>query len=151
MEITIVMQVGGQLHVIWTPYTNCYQLRACHSAPKSTKDRSTGKGEGPHRRSYHRGPWARAQTFFSLFLELIMTVTWQWQSNEMQTLPSRWSTRIFINWRHSSTLLLSNLCREITKYICWLAITVLLYMFHCNQWPHRRQEQAEDFFHIFHS
>ena len=104
-----------------------------------------------HRRSYHRGPWARAQTFFSLFLELIITVTWQWQSNDMQTLPSRWSTRIFINWRHSSTLLLSNLCREITRYMCWLAITVLLYMFHCNQWPHCRQEQAEDSFRIFHS
>ena len=74
-----------------------------------------------------RGPGPK---HFSLFLELIITVTWQWQSNDMQTLPSRWSIRIFINWRHSSTLLLSNLCREITRYICWLAITV--HMFHCN-------------------
>ena len=60
-----------------------------------------------------RGPGPK---HFFTFLELIITVTWQWQSNDMQTLPSRWSTRIFINWRHSSTLLLSNLCREITRY-----------------------------------
>ena len=102
-----------------------------------------------HRRSYHRGPWALAQTFFfSFFLNLIVTVTWQWQLIYIKTLPSRWSTRIFITG-NIHPILLSNLCWEIARYTSWLMITVLLYMFHCNQWPNRRHEQAEDSFHIF--
>ena len=60
--------------------------------------------------------------FFTFFLDLIIIVTWQWQLNDIKTLPSRWSTRIFINWRFSPTyptLLLSQ--TSMVMHFTWTA------------------------------